>query len=62
MQTLQPVFISSEGAAAEAAVMPVMLMGQVNMSDLFPYPAFAMLQAGPRVEAVQKNNDNDPRY
>lgn len=35
MQTLQPVFISSEGAAAEAAVMPIMLMGQVNISDVF---------------------------
>lgn len=54
MQTLQPVFISSEGAAAEAAVMPFMLMGQVNISDLFPYRSIRDVTSGTSMEAVQK--------
>lgn len=46
MQTLQPVFISSEGAAAEAAVVPFMLMGQVNIRDPFPCRSICDVTSG----------------
>lgn len=50
------------GAAAEAAVMPFMLMGQVNISGPFPYRSIYCVTSRTSMEAVQKINDKEPKY